>query len=378
MNAERAEQSGGGRGLRIGRILGVPVHISVAWLVMAVLLVVVYAPVLQGRLPGVAVSQAYLVAAAFVGLLLASVLAHELGHAVTAQRLGIRVRAMTLWMLGGYTELEREPSTPAGEFLVAVAGPAVSLALGAFGAAVAAVTPDGGIPHELAIQFALSNVLVGIFNLLPGLPLDGGSLVRAGLWRLTGDRHGATIASGWTGRVVAVLVLAGGAALGATWSSTGVLLTIAVGVFLWIGASRAIRVGRLARRLPLVAASKLASPFLGVPSDLPLAEAQRRAEAAGARSLVVVDGAGRPTGVVSGPAAAAIPPERRPWVPVSSVARTVEPGMIVPAHLTGEQLLRALHAFPSTEYVIGDGDRVVGVLVAADVADTLDPRGSRR
>ncbi|HEV2089422.1 MAG TPA: site-2 protease family protein, partial [Cryptosporangiaceae bacterium] len=247
MVAERAEEQGARRGLRIGRILGVPVYVSAAWLVMAVLLIAIYAPVVQGRLAGISVSRAYLVAAAFVGLLLASVLAHELGHAVTAKRLGIRVRAMTLWMLGGYTELEREPSTPAGEFLVAVAGPAVSLALGAAGIAAAVVTPAGGTAHELAVQFALSNVLVGVFNLLPGLPLDGGSLVRAGLWRLTGDRHGATIASGWTGRAVAVLVLAGGVALSTTRSSTGVLLTIVVGLFLWMGASRAIRAGRLAR-----------------------------------------------------------------------------------------------------------------------------------
>jgi hypothetical protein len=77
-------------------------------------------------------------------------------------------------------------------------------------------------------------------------------------------------------------------------------------------------------------------------------------------------------------AVAATPEERRPWIPVSSVARTLEPGMIIPADLTGEGLLRAMQACPATEYVVSDADHVVGVLVAGDVAQTLDPKGNPR
>jgi len=368
------------RGLQIGRILGIPVYVSATWLVIALVIVVGYAPLVQVRLPELSTVAAYATALGFVVLLFASVLLHELGHAVTAQRLGVRVRAMTLWMLGGYTEMEREPRTPAGEFLVAVAGPIVSFALGILGL-IGVVTLDGGVAHELAVQVAFSNLSVAVFNMLPGLPLDGGSLVRAAVWKLAGNREAGTVAAGYSGRVVAVLVIAGGLALAlgsGNLSQIGLIFTLMVGVFLWFGASQSIRAGRLSRRLPMLDARQLARPALTVPPDLPLAEALRRAQDASARALVVVDTDGTATGVVAEHAATAVPAERRPWVPVSSVARTLEPGMIVPADLTGEGLLRALRTHPTTEYLVSEADRVIGVLVTADVAETLDRKGSTR
>jgi len=369
------------KGLRIGSILGVPIYVSATWLLIAVVIVVVYGPTVSIRLPELSTVAAYATAAGFVLLLFGSVLLHELGHAVVALRQGIGVRAMTLWMLGGYTEMEREPKTPKGEFLVAVAGPVVSLVLGCAGLA-GLLFLDDGVVRELALQVTFSNLSVAVFNILPGLPLDGGSLVRAAVWRFAGSRDTGTVAAGYSGRVVALLVIVGGLALSlagdANLGSIGLLFTVMVGVFLWFGASQSIRAGRLSGRLPLLDARQLARPCLTVEADVPLAEALRRAQAAGARSLVVVDSDGTATAVVAEHAATAVPEDRRPWVPVSSVARTLEPGMIVPADLTGEGLLRALRTHPTTEYLVSEADRVVGVLVTTDVAETLDPKGSTR
>lgn len=369
------------RGLRIGRILGVPVYVSGTWFVIAAVIVIGYAPLVSVRLPDLSTFGAYGTAAAFVILLFGSVLLHELGHAVVALRLGVGVRAMTLWMLGGYTEMDREPRTPGGEFLVALAGPVVSLLLGAVGLLGVLVLEPGTVSYELALQATLSNLSVAVFNMLPGLPLDGGSLVRAAVWRIAGNRNTGTVAAGYSGRAVAVLVVLGGLALAlgpGGVSTVGVIFTVVVGVFLWFGASQSIRAGRLSGRLPLLNAGRLARPCLTVPADLPLAEALRRAQEAGARSLVVVDDSGTATSVVAEHAATAVPTERRPWVPVSSVARTLEPGMIVPADLSGERLLHALRSHPTTEYLVSEADRVVGVLVTTDVAETLDPKGSTR
>jgi Zn-dependent protease/CBS domain-containing protein len=379
MEDNRPSAPTGGRGLRIGRILGIPVYVSATWLVIAAVIVVGYAPLVSLRLPELSSLAAYATAAVFVVLLFASVLLHELGHALVAKQQGIGVRAMTLWMLGGYTEMEREPRTPAGEFLVALAGPVVSLVLGLAGLA-GVVTLESGVARELAIQVALSNLSVAVFNVLPGLPLDGGSLVRAAVWKVGGNRHAGTIAAGHSGRVVAVLVIVCGLALSLTdvLGSVGLIFTVMVGVFLWFGATQSVRAGTLARRLPLLDARRLARPCLTVPPDLPLAEALRRAQEVGARSLVVVDPDGTATGVVAEHAATAVPPERRPWVPVSAVARTLEPGMIVHADLTGEGLINALRTNPRTEYLVSEADRVVGVLVTTDVAETLDPKGSTR
>lgn len=363
----------------MARILGVPLHVSPAWLLIAVVLVALYAPAIGDRVPGIGLAGSYAVAAAFVGLLLVSVLLHEIGHALAALRLGVGVTGMTLWMLGGFTELEHEPRTPGADFLVAAAGPAVSFLLGGVGLGALAVLPDPGVGRELAFQFAFTNLAVAVFNLLPGLPLDGGQLVRAGVWRLSGNRDTGTVAAGWGGRVVAVAVICLAAVSGYLGASTtGLLLTVLVGAFLWTGASRALRSARLNRRLPHLHARALARPALLVPADLPLAEATRRAEEAGARAVVVCDAAGTPTGIVSGHAAAAVPAARRPWVPVSSVARSTAPGTVLPAHLSGEPLLRALQAHPAPEYLVVDDDRVVGVVVDTDVAAALQHQGSLR
>jgi CBS domain-containing protein len=227
----------------------------------------------------------------------------------------------------------------------------------------------------------VSNLTVAVFNILPGLPLDGGSLVRAAVWRLGADRVQGTIVAGWGGRVVAAIVLLSGVALalsGRGPTSVGLLLTVAVGVFLWVGATQSIRAAQLTARMPDLDARRLVRPSLVVLGDLPLAEAMRRATEAGARGLVVTDGTGAATAVVSEHAVEATPVERRPWVSVAAVARTLQPGMIIPADLTGENLLRAMRACPSAEYVVNDGDRVLGVLVAGDVVHTLDPKGTIR
>src|SRR5262249_46641006 len=149
----------------------------------------------------------YVVAAAFVVLLYASVLVHELSHSVVARGFGLPVRRILLYPLGGFSEIEREPPTPGREFLVSAAGPAVSLALAAGGYALYRGGNPHGVLRVLLFQLIVANVLVGIFNLLPGLPLDGGRMLRAGVWKLTGRPGQATVVAAWAGRVLAVAVL---------------------------------------------------------------------------------------------------------------------------------------------------------------------------
>ena len=191
-------------GIPLGRVAGVPVFLTASWLVLAVLIMITYQGYLAVRRPELPQSLAYLVGAGLVLSLLVSVLLHELGHALTARRFGIGVRGITLELLGGYTELDRDAPSPAVELLVSLAGPAVSLVLGAVAAAAAAVLPDRTLLEELAFQLALSNLVVAAFNVLPGLPLDGGRALRAGIWALSRDRHLGDRVAGWVGRLVAV------------------------------------------------------------------------------------------------------------------------------------------------------------------------------
>ena len=115
------------------------------------------------------------------------------------------MRRILLYPLGGFSEIEREPPTPGREFLVSAAGPALSLALAAAGYGLMHVVSRGHHPrHPGPASSCWANLVVGIFNLLPGLPLDGGRMLRAVIWKLTGRQSTATIAAAWAGRVLAV------------------------------------------------------------------------------------------------------------------------------------------------------------------------------
>jgi signal-transduction protein with cAMP-binding, CBS, and nucleotidyltransferase domain len=139
-------------------------------------------------------------------------------------------------------------------------------------------------------------------------------------------------------------------------------------VFLWTGATAAMSQARMRRRLPYLVARPLARRTLAVPEDLPLAEAVRRAQEAGAGSIVTTTSSGRATGIVSEAAVQATPVERRPWMAVSTVARTLEDGLSLPATLAGEDLILAISRRPAEEYLLLEEDgQIYGVLVTADV-----------
>ena len=139
-------------------------------------------------------------------------------------------------------------------------------------------------------------------------------------------------------------------------------------------ASQSIRVVHLRERLPRIRVGDLARRALTVPVDLPLAEALRRATEAGARGLVTVDSEGRPSGLVSEAAVAATPEARRPWVSVGSLARRVEPQLVLDPELRGQAVLDAIANAPSSEYLVIDGadGTVCGVLATADVARAVN------
>jgi Zn-dependent protease len=365
----------------VGQVLGIPVYLSPSMLVLAVLVTVVYGGYVQTELE-LSALLAYAVGFGFVVCLLGSVLLHELGHALTARRYGIGVRGITLELLGGYTEMDRDAPTPRVDALVSLAGPAVSLVLGALATAAAFALPDRTIAGQIAFQLAASNVLVAIFNVLPGLPLDGGRALRAGLWALIKDRNRATEFAAWAGRGVAVLT---GLVVFTLYrldllTVFGLVFILLVTFTLWQGAGQSMRLARMTRRFPLVDLRTLARPLFAVPSGTPLAEAQRRAGAADRAGdvLAVADAGGRLVALVDAAGAAAVPAERRPWVTVDTVARDLGRVPALPLGLTGEQVVRAVQAHPGAQYVVTSGEDVVGVLHVADLAELLEPRRAGR
>ncbi len=357
-------------GIVIGRPFGIPVYISPYWFIVAAVLVVLYSnsSTWAGNVHGT--TARYVVAAAFVVLLYLSVLVHELSHSLVARGFRLPVRRIHLYPLGGFSEIEQEPPTPGQEFLVSAAGPAMSLALAGIGLAVVLLLPIGGIPRVVLDRLVLANLIVGIFNMLPGLPLDGGRVLRAGLWKLTGKAGYSTVLAAWSGRVLAVLLV--GVTLVSPSGVFGLegygLWLVIVAVFMWMSAGQVLRSARLRERLPALQARSLARRAIPIPASLPLAEAIRRADLAQARALVVVDHNSKPIAIVNEGAVVATPAQRRPWIDAGSLARTLDPDMILSADLSGMDLIEAVRRAPASEYLlIEPSGQVYGVLSTADL-----------
>jgi Zn-dependent protease/predicted transcriptional regulator len=356
--------------LRVGTVAGSDVLVSSSWFLVAGLIAVIVAPAVEEAEPGLGAWK-YVAGFAFAVILYLSVLLHEASHAFMARHYGFPVSSITLHFLGGMTAIEGEARTPRQEFFIAVVGPVTSLAVGGVALAAFPFTPDGLLLMAVG-GLAGANLLVGVLNLVPGLPLDGGRVLKSLVWKLSGNVHRGTIVAGWGGRLAAVAVLAWpfltGPARGRELSLLDVALAVIIAMFLWSGSTSAMAAARFRSRIPHLVARQLARRTLAVPSDLPLAEAVRRAQDAEAGSILTVTGSGVPVGIVSEAAVAATPDDRRPWVATSTVARTLVDGLQLPADISGEELVMAISRTPADEYLLVEPDgSVVGVLATADV-----------
>jgi Zn-dependent protease len=362
----------------MGRPFGVPVYVAPSWFLVAALITWVFGGQLERVLPDLGAAR-YLVSLFFAVAFYASVLVHELAHTVAALRFKLPVRRIQLQFFGGVSEIEKETDTPGREFVLAFVGPLLSLALaGLFYLGLRAVTP-GTVPGVLLAGLMISNLIVAAFNLLPGLPLDGGRMLRAVVWKVSGKPMTGTVAAAWTGRALAVAVLIGlpllsyadgvGSDRGTGADSlTDALLAAILAAIIWTGAGNSLRMARLREHLPGLRARNLTRRAVPVGPDTPLSEALRRASEAGARGLVVTDPNGEAIGLVREASIVEIPEHRRPWVAVGGLSQDIRPGMRVSTELTGEELLDTLRETPASEYlVVEPTGEIYGVLSTADV-----------
>ena len=355
---------------KVGSIAGSDVLVTSSWFLVAGLIAVITAPAIEAVEPGLG-GLKYVGGFALAVLLYLSVLVHEASHALVAGRFGLPVSHITLQFFGGTTSIEGEPDTPRQEFWVSVVGPLSSLGV-ALVAFLAYLVVPGGLVGLAVRGRAVANLFVGAVNLVPGLPLDGGRVLKAIVWQATGDTHRGTIVAAWGGRVVALLAFGWPILAGELFDKTPSVFDFVfagvISMFLWSGATAALESAKLRSRMPYLVARDLARRTLTVPGELPLSEAVRRAQDVQAGSIVTVTSAGVPVGVVNETALMSVPADRRAWVPTSSVARTLDDGLRLPAGIGGEDLIRAISARPAGEYLLLDPDGTIfGVLSTADV-----------
>jgi Zn-dependent protease len=235
-----------GRGIGLGRVLGIPVRLDLSWFAGLALFTTLsrelWAPAVTGA-AAVALSAAF--ALAFFG----SVLVHELAHALAAGALGVPTTEIKLFVFGGVARIAGEPAEPGGEALVAMAGPLASVVLAGLLGLAGSVA--GGGAGELLTWLFVGNLAVAGFNLLPGFPLDGGRVARALVWRLTGRRLLATRVTALLGRGLAGVLVLGGATAALVQQTPRWLPHVVLGLFLWQAAAEgeraAARAGPLAR-----------------------------------------------------------------------------------------------------------------------------------
>ncbi|WP_218220076.1 site-2 protease family protein [Nesterenkonia sp. Act20] len=234
------------------RIAGVPVRFRVSWFLVSGAIVLLFGPQVQRIFPELGIL-AYAVALGYALLLMLSVLAHELAHALAARSFGWPSTEIELNLWGGHTEFLAHRATPVKSLAVSLAGPAANLVIAGLGWYFSGLFELTGVAALLIQVTVLVNFMVGVFNLLPGLPLDGGRIVESAVWGATGSQDRGLRAAGWAGRVVVVLLLSGLAVLVITGireiSLVVVVVAVMVSFFLWQGASESIRVAnaRLSR-----------------------------------------------------------------------------------------------------------------------------------
>jgi Zn-dependent protease len=359
--------------IRIGQVRGVKLRTH--WSVPVLLLLFAYGlstRTLPAWAPGRS-SVVYVVAGVAGALLLvASLVAHEAAHALTARRAGIPVHDMTLWALGGVTRMER-PRTARDAFTVAISGPIASLLVAGAALGVAAGTRavlGWDIPVGILVWLGGINVLVGAFNLLPAAPLDGGRVLQAAVWWRTGDQERAERTAGRGGQIVGTLLIAGGLLATLARGAVGGLWIALIGLFISFtaGAERQRAVLHTALRGVRVS-DALTGPVSAVPDwwtvDRLLTE---RSTGAADTTLPLVDFDGRPSGVLEIRRLGAVPVGRRDTVrlrdlatPASRCVRAVPDEML-------DTVLDRVRPGTGLPVLVVEDDHLAGIVTGRDIS----------
>ncbi|MFE9628990.1 site-2 protease family protein [Streptomyces sp. NPDC006527] len=368
--------------LRIGQVLGVPLRIH--WTVPLLVFLFGYS-LADGTLPAWIPGRSTTVytAAGVIGalLLLLSLLAHEFAHAATARRKGILVHDVTLWALGGMTRMDKPPASGAA-FLVAVSGPLTSLIVG--GVALGAGAGLGAglgweVPAAVMVWLAWANLLIGVFNLLPAAPLDGGRVVQAVVWWRTADRERAERAAGRSGQILGILLIVLGwiAFLGGVWGGLWLAL---IGFFIVIVAKAELRQASLATALGgLRAADAMSSPVETAPqwttvqrfTDEPAMNARHS-------TLPLLDFEGHPSGLLHVPELSKIPPMQRETLRLRDVATPLSQCTTCAPDDLLEDVLKNLTPRGGVRILVIDGRRLTGIITAHDIVRLAQRRRLRK
>ncbi len=367
--------------IRIGRLFGVEIGLHYSWLAIAAVLTLSLGDSFAAAHPDWGLEAAWLAALLTAALFFVSLTAHELAHAVVANARGVPVKAITLFALGGVAQMEHEPADAGSEFRIAVVGPLASFAIGlaSLGAAWALGWPLLGEPDEapLAVLVWLGyiNLSLGAFNLLPGFPLDGGRILRALVWRVTGDARRSMRVASLAGRVVAVALIAFGLVRFASTSDAGGLWMCLVGWFLLEAARSSYLQFRIAETLRDVRVGELMNrdcPAVDRFTNLAAFLEERMARQAQFCSVVLENGL--PAGLIAARDVQPIPRPQWPYRTVGDVMRPLEDSPAIAPDAPLSDALERMGRENVNQLAVAADGRFEGVLSRASVMGFLQQR----
>ncbi len=312
----------------------------------------------------------------FGGLLVASVLIHEISHALVARLFHHEVKEIVLTLIGGHTALDAKGLTPAASGVTALAGPIGSAVLGLAGLATLTLDLSPGA-YTIVRGITVVNFVLAIFNALPGAPLDGGRVVEAIVWALTGKRTSGMRASAWGGRAVVLACL--GYVVVSTIQAGGdpdlvfIIWSFLILSILWSAAGATLKAARILDKIEGLSVARLMRGAVGVRYDVPLRDALDLCLAADCDEVVVLSAESEPAGHFALTDARAVPEERLESTGLSAVTVPVPRGATVTMGATGQGLLETIREWwgRADVLIVVDEDEVVGVVRLADMVERL-------
>jgi Zn-dependent protease len=361
--------------IRVGSLFGIPFFVNPSWFLVLGLVTWSYGEGLAAQFPYLTGATPLLLGLVTALLLFSSVLAHELGHSFVAIKQGIKVDSITLFIFGGLASLEKESETPAAAFWVAIAGPAVSLVL--FGA-LTALGFGGHLTGPLAAMTAVLaaiNLSLGLFNLIPGLPLDGGNILKAIVWKVTGSPYKGIKIASIVGQAFGWIAIASGLIPLLVSGSFANIWNLLIGSFLLQNAGKSAQFARVQERLTGMTVGDAVTPNSPIIiENLTLREFVDQRTLAGSnwQKFLVVNESGQLVGDLALDALKDVRSDRWAHTLVSELMQSVEPSTIIIADRPLLQAIEQLEAKQVTTLSVTDSEGVlVGLLEKAAVINLL-------
>lgn len=361
--------------IRVGHLFGIPFYINLSWFLILALMTLNYGGNLGTRFPQLGLGLSLLLGFIAALLLFASVLAHELGHSFVAIKQGIQVKSITLFLFGGLAGLDQEAKTPAGAFWIAIAGPLVSLLLFLGLHFIGSYILVTGALSALVNLLAYVNLALAVFNLIPGLPLDGGNILKALVWKITGNQYQGTLVASRAGQGLGLIGISLGFLPLLISNGSPSFWTILIGWFVFSNAGVLAKDAKLRNKLSgFTAEDALVNQNSVVSQDISLRNFVNNyiIGKPAIEQFLVIDEVGTLVGQISGDDLKPIPTGQWPLTLIETVMKPIELTTIIDAKQSLLEVVNLLEQQQLNEVAVVRNGVLVGFIEKASIRRLLD------